>query len=153
MSMKISLKQRRFLIVWGIFHLFALTVNMIPVEGLVHISGKIWTKTNPTGIDAHYVNVERPLYIFTYPDHSAIDGNFWPFVKMWEADYLGSNSYNDDSDMYTGRFKGLFYNYSYKAFIVYILIGLAIVFLPKLWSGGSDKLIQKELPGDGKIPP
>ena len=126
-------------------------MNIVPIKGLIHFSGKIWTKTSSTGIDANYINVERPLFVFTDGEYSTNGGSFWPFVKMWEADILGYNSYNDDTDMYTGRFKGLFYNYNYKAFIVYLLLGLAIVFLPKIWNGNNDNSKPKALPDEGKV--
>lgn len=45
----------------------------------MHISGKIWTKTSSTDIDANYINDERPLYFFTDGEYSLHDGSFWPF--------------------------------------------------------------------------
>ncbi len=99
----ISLKQRRFLIVWCIFHLFALTVNLIPICGSI------------SDVESNYGSYHR--HIFTNGYYREDDGAFWPFVKF--SEYY---SYN-----------GIFHNYSIYAFIVYIAIGFAIVFLPKLW--------------------
>jgi hypothetical protein len=111
---RISLKQRRFLILWCIFHLIALTVNFIP------ICGSIADTRDSYGNNHH-------SYIFTNGYYRQDDGTFWPFVK-----------FSDDFNYY-----GIFYNYSIYAFIVYMTIGFAIVFLPMLW-GRNDLIIAEE---------
>lgn len=56
---------------------------------------------------------------------------------------LGYNCYNDDGGTYTGRYNVLFYNYNYKAFFIGLLLGLAFIFLPKLWRGNGENSMEK----------
>jgi hypothetical protein len=115
--MKISLGQKRFLIIWCLFHLFALATSVIPIKGEILIEEDGMKYTN---------------YIFT--DKWDVEGKFWPFVEMYDPN--GYNTYNRfiEQRVQKGEFKGIFRNYNIGAFFVYIVLGLLIVFLPKLWS-------------------
>jgi len=111
----ISLNQRRFLIIWCFFHLFALATNLIPIKGEITSEG--------------YNN-----YIFTYGESgSYYDGGFWPFVKMNDEKGYDTYDHQTNERKYRSIFLGIFHKYNTGAFIVYIVLGFAIVFLPKLW--------------------
>ena len=69
-------------------------------------------------------NVTTVTYLFT--DGYDRTNGFWPFVQYTPRIYypLGVNS----------SFNGIFAGYDVSEFITYIILGLAIVFLPKIWN-------------------
>ena len=112
-----SLYQKRFLIVWCIFHSFALATNLIP-------------------IDYHYDNQSYGQnYLFTNGDPYNSYLGFWPFVEYNKTYYgFGIDTYtHTHTHTDAKQFLGIFFNYNISSFIVYILLGFAIVFIPKLW--------------------
>ncbi|MBL7718317.1 MAG: hypothetical protein JNL72_05720 [Flavipsychrobacter sp.] len=111
--MNISLKQKRYLIVWSLFNVFALSVNIIPIKGLI--------KGNENMIPSDLT------YVFTN-GYSKVKG-FWPFVNF-NNDF--SNPYWENG-YHFHHFRGIFAGYDFAEFAVYILIGFAVVFLPKIW--------------------
>lgn len=133
--MQITLAERRFLIIWCSFHLFALCTSLIPIKGEIVDQNKYRD------------------YIFTSTDHYNSERGFWPFVKMLEEngystnveDYTYSSSGYPEKTVSRGKrslFKGIFYNYSLGAFLVYILLGFGIIFIPKVW--GVSEIESKE---------
>ena len=115
--MKPTLKQKRFLIVWCCFHLLALLVNIVPING--DLSHQV--KHNEFSPENNEYNI---LYVFTN-GYDKTDG-FWPFVKYSYSKYY----YNTGT---VDVFNGIFAGYDIGEAVTYILIGIAIVFLPKLW--------------------
>jgi hypothetical protein len=103
-NLKLSTVEKRFLIIWILLHSFALFVN------LAEVSGKI----------------DRDNFLFTNTDPLYSKNGFWPFVN-----FEGTNYYPADGNVL--YFNGLFYSYGLSAFIFYILLGIGIVYIPKLW--------------------
>lgn len=97
-------------------HLFALTVNLIPIKG-----------ESPQ----HFCNEQT--YYFTNGHYDSEKG-FWPFVK-YNQTFHGYGCRDENTGIIGDKevFNGAFYNYNIGAFIVYIAIGLGIVFIPILW--------------------
>ena len=121
-----GLKLKRFLIIWCLFHSIALALNLIPIKGeyvsYESVEGKIENLTNYYITDGKYDS----------------EKGFWPFVKIYDKEGYEFRFDNYDGGLtyrikYARRFNGIFYNYGLRTFTVYILIGLAIVFLPLLW--------------------
>jgi hypothetical protein len=113
--MSITLKEKRFLIIWCCVHLFALLVNF------ANIKGTIKAPVNNAFYGQYDLNA---TYLFT-------DGNngkgFWPFVT-YSGD--GFNPYVNNGKPFH-IFYGIFNNYDFSEFIIYLCLG--IVFIPKLW--------------------
>jgi len=117
-NLKLSTVQKRFLIVWILFHCLALFVNLTDIEGRIG---------------------DDDLFTQTYNKEG-----FWPFVSFYETyhqkvpitDYTSDNynsantTYLDKDDTY---FKGIFYTYNTTAFVFYIILGFGIVYVPKIW--------------------
>jgi hypothetical protein len=117
-NLKLSAVQTRFLVIWILFHSFALFVNLNDIEGRI-------------GND--------DLFTQSYSTDS-----FWPFVsfsgtyhqKAPITDYTSDN-YNSSNTTYLDKddtyFKGIFYSYNITAFVFYIILGFSIVYVAKLW--------------------
>lgn len=118
----ISLGQRRFLIIWCCFHLLALAINLADIEG------RTIADSPENGYYSHQNDQRNITYLFTN-GYDRTDG-FWPFVKYTRAQY---NPMSGRVDVFYGIFTG----YDISEFLVYVGIGLAIVFLPKLWGTNS----------------
>jgi len=120
MRLFLTTNQKRFLIVWVIFHFLALFVNIADVRGL----------TNPSLPENGKTGYQ--ICLFTQYGH---DG-FWPFVQFYKENYeqLYATSYGK-----IVYFNGLFYSYDLSAFVFYMLVGLGVVFIPRLWSPSSEK--------------
>lgn len=132
-----SLKSRRFLIVWCCVNSFALLVN------LAHIKGQIINSENKN--DRNVENVVVNLFT----DGGGIDedysffhpATFYPFTsEFYSNSERGVSSETGSWVSYSSitwykniRFYGVFNGYSYLEFIVYIILGFAIVFIPKMW--------------------
>lgn len=102
--MTLTLNQKRFLILWILFHSFALFVNLAGVNGFTSIN------------DHEYVC----FFTNTLPGQYPI--GFWPFVTF------------SPNTIYYDRivFNGIFYSYEFPEYIFYMCLGLGIVFIPKL---------------------
>jgi len=128
--MDITINQKRFLIVWILIHSFALFVN------LAHIKGEYYNKVYQLGGENREIK-----YLFT---NSINQDQFWPFTdyttNTFKKDTVGITPTDNDFNIISLRttsteyFNGVFNSYNFPEFIFYILIGFAIVFVPKLWS-------------------
>jgi hypothetical protein len=114
--MKISTKQKRFLIIWIIINTFALFVNKVSLEG--NLNGSL----PENGRDGYQT------YILT---NTWTHEGFWPFVPFIESKYYNASGMQNAGTVHT--FNGLFYSYDLAAFMLYIALGFGIVFIPKLW--------------------
>lgn len=125
--MKITQSQKRFLIVWFCINLFALIVNIVPIEGKLTSNDSL-----------------NSVYWFTREGDSK---KFWPFtnyVDNWTRpkgnNYglfsdAGDFSVINKSDLeHVSRFNGFFHSYDISEFMVYTILGIAIIFVPKIWN-------------------
>jgi len=121
--MKLTLNQRRFLIIWILFHSFAYFVNIAQIEGRITIQG-----------DSSVNNYNLLTSINTDP----YEHPFWPFVTFYR-DHLNDSFHSTAPNgmvSYT-NFYGIFNYYSLKAYISYIIIGLALIYVPKFWKNNT----------------
>ena len=165
-KLELTLNQKRFLIVWILFHSFALLVNLADIEGQIYVGDN---KTSDYGAktpnpitpskdtvsydsikklllglkpgqkielppvgnqavfgDAYSDNNRVTIRLFTSSNHPS---DFWPFTTYYEE--VPPTSF----DMHTTYcyFYGIFNSYNFRAYSFYIFIGLAFVYVPKLW--------------------
>jgi hypothetical protein len=120
---RITLNQKRFLIIWIGIHSLALFVNVFNIEGRTDTSN--WT-------------ISTKVYNYVFTKNSNYDNDFWPFTEFTKQEryYIEPiNSYEQGTWSYGTAFNGIFYNYDYSEFVFYMLSGLAFIYLPKLWVG------------------
>jgi hypothetical protein len=103
-NLALTLNQKRFLIIWTLFHSFALFVNLAGINGFVTVN------------DHEYVCI----FANTLPGETYGSG-FWPFVNF-------SPNYQEMI------FNGIFYSYGFAEYVFYMLLSIGILFVPKLWS-------------------
>ena len=134
----LTLKNRRFLVVWICINAFALFVNV------AHIQGEIKSYSGTTCkidllTDGHGVSEDYSLF---HPE------TFYPFTTEYTATCYASSSYFENHvynyDVPNNSFKGIFNGYSYWEFIVYTLLGFAIVFIPKVWGKNEQEEVDEE---------
>ena len=114
--MNLDTKQKRFLIIWIIFHSFALFVNLAKIQGTIKEESSLFTP------EAKYE------YLFT----SLTDWDkFWPITTYYEKVHKYPTPTTSAYDVI--YFNGIFNSYDYREYIFYILIGIGIVFVPKIW--------------------
>ncbi|WP_276345636.1 hypothetical protein [Daejeonella sp. JGW-45] len=115
--MKITIAQRRFLILWVLFHSFALFVNVFKISGTIvnesYDAGTYWKS--------------KYVQLFT----TGPDEDFWPITEY--SSYRKYIPYYRDTPEEVYNFNGIFNSYDFTEYIFYFLIGLGIVFIPKLW--------------------
>lgn len=121
---KTTINQKRFLIIWICLHSFALFVNVFNIRGRLSTSNFISSSTADN-------------YLFTSSSSSSYKNDFWPITNFTEEQryyiepaYL---SFQKGTWAYKTAFKGIFQDYDYSEFIFYILLGLAVIYLPKIW--------------------
>lgn len=114
----ITKKNRQFLIIWICTCCFALLCNVIPIRGVLY--------------KGDYEEKRAAIFLFT----SGSSRNFWPFTNDFINDQL---FINEEGNLSAGTlepngFEGVFNEFDYPEFFVYVLLGLAIVFVPKFWN-------------------
>ena len=133
--MNLSTNSKRFLIVWVIFHSFALFVN------IAHIEGYYSMKINPPN------DYEGFTYTYILTHNDTLNKNsFWPLTKYetgesWVDTIYNYQSVNNDLVKTPIRFQicnnhyfnGVFNSYGFTEYIFYTLVGIGIVYLPKIW--------------------
>lgn len=111
---KISLREKRFLIIWVLFHAFALFLSIAEIKG----------------------NYENGYYF----SNSSSTKDFWPFAGFnnegYSPNFKGYDASGSSITRYEpySTFKGIFNGYDLTEFIAYMVLGLGIVFIPKIWS-------------------
>lgn len=137
--MNITLTQKRFLIVWILFHSFALFVNQTKLKGTV-ITDEYNKKYYRREIRKHLLTGDT------------LNEKFWPFTR-----YKTYQTFTGIADttffIYQGRRtptfintyridinhrNGIFTSYDFSEFIFYILLGLGIIVIPKLWNNNNN---------------
>lgn len=121
---KMSVGQRRFLIIWVIFHSVALLMNITKIEGTVHQS---LPENGTTGYQINLFTSFQP------------DSDLWPFVAIYHSEYESQNLNTYGDIVY---FKGIFFGYNAISFLFYILVGFGIVYVPKLWNDQTSDTIK-----------
>ena len=175
--MKLTLRQKRFLIVWVCINTFAIFVNLAKVDGIIVKKERFWCEWSypdifyydhmdegekqylknyyqfssnsayRQAIDSIYREVrhriekegETEIHLFT---NSSIEnkGGVFPFhgpfflteFELEHMSYSGSSDYVRYAYKY---FNGIFNGYTYIDFAVYLILGFAIIYLPKMWKG------------------
>lgn len=125
MNSKITLNQKRFLIIWISIHSLALFVNLFQVNGALK-------NTNYSPI----------FNVFTTSENIYNKDDFWPFVNYYiygkclvvTEDIKNTPLLWKDWAHETNNFFGVFNSYNFPEYIFYILLGLGIIFLPKFWN-------------------
>ena len=129
---KISLKERRFLIIWFCINAFALFVNIANLEGRIDKGSMDLFYT--TKYEQHMRSNVICILTDRYSSKRNVGLTFYPFNNNFSKI---SYSYKDDEnkEVYVTEsgFLGIFNGYGYFDFCVYILIGFVLVFLPKIW--------------------
>jgi hypothetical protein len=132
--MKISLNQRRFLIVWILFHSFALFVNIAQIQ--LNYS----SPNNDGGRDYTYIFTkltdEEKFWPFTdfrhYVTHS--DTSNWQEIPGTKSHMFNVTVRNDH------YFDGIFNSYGFSEYIFYVLFGFVIIYIPRLWRKKEQKI-------------
>lgn len=136
--MKVTLKERRFLIVWTCINIFALIVNITPIRGKIRNA----EESNTLIHDRVVLDSYKPgFYIWTSGEDKIF---FWPFTKFFDKEISRVPSGNENYGFLTSKsrlknFQGIFNGYDFSEFIIYSILGFAIIFVPKLWSPQSIK--------------
>ncbi len=130
MRYKTTLAQKRFLIIWICIHSFALFVNLANING----------ETVEGDYNGGYT------HLFTTRGY---EDDFYPFTTfIYKQKYFVENS-NDPRNYYGASmtfgewkekepsFNGFFTGYNLPEYIFYILLGLGIIFLPKIWKANN----------------
>lgn len=139
-------KNRRFLIIWFSVIIFALLCNIVPITG--HLSDISWNKTGKPA--------STPIYLFS---RGYDKDDFWPFnPSIIESEYMTNPTEEaraeNESRLYARAhpglyvsethlnvetynvftFNGIFEGFDYWEFVIYGVVGLAVVFLPNIWN-------------------
>lgn len=116
-----TLKNKRFLIVWFLTSGFALLCNVANLRGEIKEN-----KLNSRGKYDMYINI---LTGYENPENS-----FWPFTNTFieKYRYISVNDTTVPDDLIKG-FAGIFNGFDYLEFIVYGIVALAIIYIPKMW--------------------
>jgi len=108
--MKITANQRKFLIIWCTCHIIFLLCYLFKFSGDLDNGSYLISRLSVRG--------QR---------YSTLQDVFWPFCKIFD-------SFKGLDGMQHNILNGFLYGYDYTEFIVYMLLGFGIVFLPKLWN-------------------
>ena len=124
--MTLTLIQKRFLILWILFHSFALFVNLFDIRGNVVD-------------DIHFTDTTYYRKSINLLTDTTNKGGFWPFVNYSSSIDTSSPINHFDGTFYKNidskiiEYKGIFSCYRFLQYITYIILGLLIIILPKLW--------------------
>jgi len=120
----LTLNQKRFLIVWILLNSFALFVNLADIRGAIDNSD---TSYNSYGYLIHN-GTDRIIYLFTNSSGQN-KSDFWPFTSYYSINYPSNSGFPIQH-----FYGGLFNSYDIPEYIFYMVLGFAIVFVPKLWN-------------------
>lgn len=117
-----SINEKRFLIVWlGICSL-ALFLNVADIQGKIEVKGGKYQYLFFFSSEMYGHSYDEDFYPFT--DFIVESSTLYPSEKIRDY-YIGSGTYT--------RFNGIFNSFNLPEFIFYSILGIGIVFLPKLW--------------------
>jgi hypothetical protein len=114
--------KKNLLIIWFLFHGFALFVNVCD------IGGDITSQSNPHYISGLLVyDYTGYTYLFTNSlTSSAKAGHFWPFVKFYDKYY---GHYQNGDEYPVTMFNGIFYQYDISEFLAYTILIFLILYI------------------------
>ncbi|QNR85077.1 hypothetical protein H9N25_00780 [Pedobacter riviphilus] len=134
MKYSVTLNQKRFLIVWICIHSFALFVNVASIYGTINEGTQTLGYSN----------------LFTI---NSYEDDFWPFTKFTETESYIDYSPNIFDEIgkpkrgiwrdKTPSFNGIFTGYNLPEYIFYIILGLGIIFIPKIWNDNKKIMNEK----------
>lgn len=137
---KLTVSNKRFLITWISINAFALFVNIAHIEGRIlngnHITvstndefsyeyARLTTKDDKATV-CLFMDNNKPIY----PRPS-----FYPFTSDFLYVCFGSYRLPDKSGLiyyFDKGFLGAFNGYGHLEFIIYSILGIAIIYIPKL---------------------
>jgi len=112
----ISLKEKRFLIIWLGVCVLAFFLNLADIRGHIKFD------------EFKYHSLFSSSYDRNDSSHK-YDDDFYPFTK-----FIEENHYQTDSNFVSYKsFNGIFNSFNLPEFIFYSILGLSIIFIPKLW--------------------
>ena len=129
MNTKITKRERRFLIIWMGVCLFAFLSTIAPIRGtIIDDNFQYGTQTNPG------------IWLFSSGSPSRAAKQFWPFTSDFIYEHnitpIENGVLMGHVRGYLGKthgFWGIFNGFDYLELLVYSLLGLAIIFIPKIW--------------------
>ncbi len=125
--MKITLKQKRFLIIWILIHSFALFVNLENIRGKIPSEATI-------SYDNYHTKFYNDSYVYLFTTGTyAFGDDFWPFTTFYSA--VSERPHYSDGVVNTVYFNGIFNAYKWPAYFFYLFLGFAVIYLPKIWEG------------------
>lgn len=125
-KLSISKFQRRFLIVWLLFHSFALFVNVAKIRGKL-VDKRI---VHEASMDFQSRDIETNTYVYAFSS-DVESRDFWPFSHFYENRV--PDGYAKYSNVRIHRFNGIFFGYGWDEFAFYVAIGFVFIFIRKLW--------------------
>ncbi len=130
MDFSTSLRQRRILIVYYIFHLTALFTTSFHINWNFTIEHKNDTQAVSDGQISYTYYRANQFYIFTKAENS--DSNkeyFWPFTEFYSPCITTAWKQAVATDI----FNGIFYGYDFSEFCIYSILPFLVIIIKKLW--------------------
>lgn len=121
MNFKLKPSQKKFLIIYLLINAFALLTNLFDIDTSIYVS-EYPIEPMGYGIDSRIDD----YYIFT----EGLRNSNWPFVDFYRNSLENGTQYPNQPIFTT--FSGIFYDYGFKSFFLMTVIGLLIVYLPRL---------------------
>lgn len=129
-KLTLTAKERRFLIIWVSLCAFALLCNVAPIKGTIKKGQPGWPRSE---------KFEPATNLFASGNKEDM-AEFWPL----NANFVNKNEYYEnghsgfhyslvDNSNGPSGFYGIFNGFDYLEFFVYSFLGLAIIFVPKIW--------------------
>jgi len=125
---------RRLLIIYLIFHLFALITSTFNIDAN-HSDFKI--EYNP--YSEQYITTAKVYYYFTGKDNNFEHGDyknidhFWPNINFSTYEFYSEQVSKTIYSHFQGTFWGIFKGYDLSEFLVYSLIPFLFILIKKLW--------------------
>ena len=121
--------KRTLLLIWFIFHGFALFVNVFKIE-MDFSKNRVESEGRVTYSYFKFLSTTPGGY-----DHDKLSSHFWPIVKFYEYD---KQTYEEQrypykrTEMVITSFNGIFYQYDFSEFIAYSLLPFLLLYFK--WS-------------------
>lgn len=116
------MSKRNLLLIWFLFHGFALFVNVFKIEYDLN-------KVNPPWV------IEKK-FLFTNTEYNSEQKTFWPFVMYKPGPYYFTDeeraNLSDRQDFYKwkiDKFNGIFFQYDISEFIFYSIFIFVILYI------------------------